>query len=173
MLPRGEVALIVAGIGLAGKVIDQGIFGVAIMMTVVTTMLAPPLLVKSFEGGSGLRKEMEDSGEDIESIELDFPSRDIAEFLLNRFIRALQEEEFFIHRLPTDTLTYQIRKDDMAFMLLLDDAKLQINVPLANQHIARLILLEELLALSDMLESSKKMKGLDKMGTELMAGLFA
>ena len=61
----------------------------------------------------------------------------------------------------------------MAFMLLLDGTKLQINVPLANQHIARLILLEELLALSDMLESSKKMKGLDEMGNELMAGLFA
>jgi len=27
---------------------------------------------------------------------------------------ALQEEEFFIHRLPTDALTYQIRKDDGA-----------------------------------------------------------
>ncbi len=29
MLPRGEVALIVAGIGLAGGIIDQGIFGVS------------------------------------------------------------------------------------------------------------------------------------------------
>ena len=32
MLPRGEVALIVAGIGLAEGIIGQGIFGVAIMM---------------------------------------------------------------------------------------------------------------------------------------------
>ena len=55
MLPRGEVALIVAGIGLAAGIIDQGIFGVAIMMTVITTMLAPPLLVKSFNGKSGVK----------------------------------------------------------------------------------------------------------------------
>ena len=44
MLPRGEVALIVAGIGLASGIINQGIFGISIMMTVITTMLAPPLL---------------------------------------------------------------------------------------------------------------------------------
>jgi len=173
MLPRGEVALIVAGIGLASGIIDQGIFGVAIMMAVITTMLAPPLLVRSFEGGSGLRKEVAGEGEDIEVIELEFPSRDITEFLLNRFVRALQNEEFFVHRLHTETLTYQICKDDIAFILILDGQKLQINVPTANQHIPRMILLEELLSLSDLLESSKRMKGIEEMGAELMAGLFA
>ncbi len=89
MLPRGEVALIIAGVGLASGIIDQGVFGVAIMMTVITTMLAPPLLVKSFDGGSGLRKEIEGVSDDIETIVLEFPSRDITEFLFNRFVRAL------------------------------------------------------------------------------------
>ncbi len=57
MLPRGEVALIVAGIGLARGVIGPDIFGVAILMTVVTTFLAPILLVPSFKsGGDGLTK---------------------------------------------------------------------------------------------------------------------
>lgn len=173
MLPRGEVALIVAGIGLAAGVIDQGVFGVAIMMTVVTTMLAPPLLVKSFEGGSGLRKEMEGSGDDVETIELVFPSKDITEFLLNRFVRALQNEEFFVHHLHTDTPTYRVLKDDIAFTLIEEGEKLLINVPKENQHVARMILLEELLSLSDLLESTKKMKGLDQMGSDLMSGLFA
>jgi len=172
MLPRGEVALIVAGIGLASGIIDQGIFGVAIMMTVITTMLAPPLLVKSFEGGSGLRKEMDGGSEDIESIVLEFPSRDITEFLLNRFVRALQEEEFYVHNLHTDKPTYQVRKDDIAFTLIEEGNKLQLNVPAANQHVARMILLEELLSLSDLLESTKQMKGVEEMGSDLMAGLF-
>jgi Kef-type K+ transport system membrane component KefB len=173
MLPRGEVALIVAGIGLAGGIIDQGIFGVAIMMTVVTTMLAPPLLVKSFDGGSGLRKEMDGTGEDIESIELEFPSHDIAEFLRNRFVRALQAEEFFVHNLHTDQPTYRVLKDDIAFTLVEDGNKLQINVPSASQHIARMILLEELLSLSDLLESTKQMKSIDEMGSNLLNGMFA
>jgi len=173
MLPRCEVALIVAGIGLAGGIIDQGIFGVSIMMTVVTTMLAPPLLVKSFEGGSGLRKEMEGSSEDIESIELEFPSRDIAEFLLGRFVNALQQEEFFVHHLHTDKPTLHVLKDDIAFTLIEDENRLIINVPSANQHVARMILLEELLSLTDLLESTKQMKSVDEMGSDLMSGLFA
>jgi len=141
-------------------------------MTVVTTMLAPPLLVKSFEGGTGLRKEMEGGEEDIEVIELEFPSRDITEFLLNRFVRALQAEEFFVHHLHTDQPTYRVLKDDIAFTLVEDGNRLQINVPQANQHVARMILLEELLSLTDLLESTKKMKSVDEMGSTLMQGLF-
>ncbi len=60
MLPRGEVALIIAGIGLARGVIDQDIFGVTIMMTVVTTLIAPIVLVPLFKkGGSGRRSPAE------------------------------------------------------------------------------------------------------------------
>ncbi len=57
MLPRGEVALIIAGIGLSRGVIEQDLFGVAIMMTIITTVMAPILLVPAFEkGGSGRRR---------------------------------------------------------------------------------------------------------------------
>ena len=64
MLPRGEVALIIAGIGLSAGVIGQDVFGVAIAMTIVTTMIAPILLVPAFTaGGSGLRKPMHDAKE--------------------------------------------------------------------------------------------------------------
>ena len=49
MLPRGEVALIIAGVGLASKIIDGEVFGVAVMMAIVTTILAPILLVPAFK----------------------------------------------------------------------------------------------------------------------------
>jgi Kef-type K+ transport system membrane component KefB len=60
MLPRGEVALIIAGIGLAAGVIGQDIFGVAVVMTVVTTIIAPVLLIPAFRGGSGIKADAED-----------------------------------------------------------------------------------------------------------------
>jgi Kef-type K+ transport system membrane component KefB len=66
MLPRGEVALIMAGIGVGAGLIRQELFGVAIIVTVVTTMLAPLVLARSFpEGVSGLRsrESTEASGE--------------------------------------------------------------------------------------------------------------
>jgi Kef-type K+ transport system membrane component KefB len=49
MLPRGEVALIVAGVGLSSGFIGEVVFGVSIMMTLVTTVLAPILLVRAFD----------------------------------------------------------------------------------------------------------------------------
>jgi Kef-type K+ transport system membrane component KefB len=48
MMPRGEVALIIGGIGLASGVINEAIFGVTIIMTIITTVLAPILLQKSY-----------------------------------------------------------------------------------------------------------------------------
>ena len=48
MLPRGEVALIVAEIGRASGIIGRDVFTVAIVMTVVTTIIAPIFLVRAF-----------------------------------------------------------------------------------------------------------------------------
>ncbi len=56
MLPRGEVALIIAGVGLSRGVIGSDLFGVSIMMTVVTTVLAPIILVPAFRAGEAGRR---------------------------------------------------------------------------------------------------------------------
>jgi Kef-type K+ transport system membrane component KefB len=49
MLPRGEVALIIAGIGLSRGIVGADLFGVSIMMTVITTLIAPIILVPAFK----------------------------------------------------------------------------------------------------------------------------
>jgi Kef-type K+ transport system membrane component KefB len=48
MISRGEVGLIVAGVGLAGGVIDREIFSIMVMMVLVTTMVTPLLLRRVF-----------------------------------------------------------------------------------------------------------------------------
>lgn len=56
MIPRGEVALIIAQVGIAKGIIDQGIYGVAILMAFVTTLFAPLGLAPVFKSGvSGIR----------------------------------------------------------------------------------------------------------------------
>ena len=52
MLPRGEVALIMAAIGISSGIIGADLYGVAILMTVITTAVAPPLLALSFKTDS-------------------------------------------------------------------------------------------------------------------------
>mgnify|MGYP001380456939 CR=1 FL=1 len=44
MLPRGEVALIMAAIGIASGALTQNLYGAVIMMTFITTLLAPLVL---------------------------------------------------------------------------------------------------------------------------------
>ena len=46
---NNKVALIIGGIGLATGVIDATIFGVTIVMTIVTTILAPILLNQAYK----------------------------------------------------------------------------------------------------------------------------
>jgi Kef-type K+ transport system membrane component KefB len=44
MVPRGEVGIVVAQLGLALAVIDEKVFGAVLFMAVATTVIAPPLL---------------------------------------------------------------------------------------------------------------------------------
>src|SRR3989338_2122243 len=53
MVPRGEVGLIFAGVGLtlsvAGeRILDEGVFAAILIMVIVTTLISPPLLQWSF-----------------------------------------------------------------------------------------------------------------------------
>jgi Kef-type K+ transport system membrane component KefB len=44
MVPRGEVGMVVAQLGLALGVVSQRAYGVVVFMAVVTTLIAPPML---------------------------------------------------------------------------------------------------------------------------------
>jgi Kef-type K+ transport system membrane component KefB len=44
MMPRGEVALIVALVGLQSGIVTQSTYAIVVLMTAVTTLLAPPIL---------------------------------------------------------------------------------------------------------------------------------
>jgi len=44
MVPRGEVGIVVAQIGLGLAVINDALYGVVLFMAVVITLIAPPFL---------------------------------------------------------------------------------------------------------------------------------
>jgi len=50
MMPRGEVALIVALVGLQSGIVLQSTYAIVVFMTALTTILAPPLLRYLFRG---------------------------------------------------------------------------------------------------------------------------
>ena len=52
MIPRGEVGMVVAQIGLGLGVIAQSVYGTIVFMSVATTLIAPPLLTWAYRGAA-------------------------------------------------------------------------------------------------------------------------
>ena len=50
MIPRGEVGMVVAQIGLGFGIIRHNIYGVVVFMSVATTIVAPPLIKIAYRG---------------------------------------------------------------------------------------------------------------------------
>jgi len=57
MVPRGEVGIVVAQIGLGLNAVDAAAYGVVLFMAVATTLIAPPFLVKLFRGETRVDEE--------------------------------------------------------------------------------------------------------------------
>ena len=56
MIPRGEVGLIFAGIGLAGGVVTQDLYSALVVMVMLTTFVAPPWLKALYGSKSEVRQ---------------------------------------------------------------------------------------------------------------------
>ena len=128
MVPRGEVALIIAGIGMTtiynGKpVLGASLFGVAVIMTLLTTLLAPPLLSIILKSpGSGVRKE----GKDMSVVHtcFNFQTQVLAEFILRHLEENLKREDYMLSQLDKESGVMQIRKNDLSFALIVNNAEL-------------------------------------------------
>ena len=174
MLPRGEVTLIVAGIGLTAGVIGPELFGVAVITMLAASILAPPLLVTTFKGGSGYRSKLKSKGAEKKQvhISLDLQSSQTADFLRTRILRAFREEEFFTQRVDFNQHIYHIRKDEVTISLIQRDGKIIVNTDPVNEQLVRLLLLEVILELKELVEELQNIRNPGDMGEDLLSGLF-
>lgn len=60
MVPRGEVGMVVAQLGLSLHVIEQRIYAVVVFMAIATTIIAPPLLTIAFRGAQPVKPPQEE-----------------------------------------------------------------------------------------------------------------
>ena len=143
MVPRGEVALIVAGIGLAAGALAPDVFGVAVLMTVITTVAAPPLLVLLFaRERSGLRIAQE--APDERALTFELPSTTMTEWAVERLVKAFRAEGCFVHRLQHERGLIQVRHEDTAFTFSWEGANLLFECPPRDEPFVRTALLEVL-----------------------------
>jgi Kef-type K+ transport system membrane component KefB len=57
MVPRGEVGIVVAGLGITAGAISGSLYSVVVGMAVATTLLVPPLLPRLVRGAAPVTAE--------------------------------------------------------------------------------------------------------------------
>ena len=113
MIPRGEVALIIAGIGLSNGYLTQEVFGIGILMTLVTTVVAPPALVGLFHPkAKGVRHPKADADGGREVV-FELETREVAELVVNRLVEEFRKEGFFVTLLSQTDHIWEIAMDDI------------------------------------------------------------
>ena len=111
MAPRGEVALIIIGVGLSHGIFNDELTGVAIMMILISSVLAPFQLDKLLKNKkSGLEKGV--IVDEHVQTDYPFPSPAIAELVSNKLIRYFQNEGFFINLIEGENHIYHVRRQN-------------------------------------------------------------
>ena len=117
MVPRGEVALIIAGIGVSSGILDHETFGIAVLMTLVSTVVPPPILTKLLKiDKKGTKREIK--GSSTISTEFTFPTGSLTDLAVSKIVTSLTDEGFFSHKMEIDGVKiYQLRKDNIFFTI--------------------------------------------------------
>jgi Kef-type K+ transport system membrane component KefB len=140
MLPRGEVALIIAGVGLAQGVITSNIFGVAIMMTLVTTIIAPLGLVPLFKGGPGKRGlEALPAEQETEPIIREWPAS-ISHFFVRLLVKAFEQNGFNCYEETAGVV--QAQRNDVVCSIIDREGRVIVDAPQRAQADAHAVVAE-------------------------------
>jgi fructose-specific phosphotransferase system IIA component len=166
MVPRGEVALIIAGIGLSWGVLSDFHFSVVIMMTFVTTLIAPPLIEITLKiPGSGTKKE--NNTADSVSASWEFYSDAIAGIVLDTLLNNLKAEGFFVQMLNIDEGLSQARKGDIVLSITESDNSVRIESSNANMNFVKTAVYEAIMDLHFAIVKLKNMSYTDTLKKEL------
>jgi Kef-type K+ transport system membrane component KefB/mannitol/fructose-specific phosphotransferase system IIA component (Ntr-type) len=162
MVPRGEVALIIAGIGLALGVLDNQLFSIIIMLTLISTIIAPPLLNAALKiKGQGTRKSVKD--EDSTQIQWDFHSYDVAKLMVDRLLIDIRAEGFFVQTMNLDNNFALARKENVSLTISCEGSTVTVKTSKPDLPFVKNVVYEDIITLS---EAMQKLK--DSMNTAAM-----
>jgi hypothetical protein len=158
MLPRGEVTMIIAGLGLAMGFLSPQVFGVAVITTLVCTLIAPAVMVRIFNDRSGLRKAGAAAGDDtaLTPMRLTLPNAETADFLLSRVLQTFEQEACYVHQVEVGAPVFLVRKDEVAITVERQAATVVLSAGELDRDYARLVLLEALAGLIKVFQGLKQ-----------------
>jgi len=172
MVPRGEVALIITGIGFANGILDSRMFGAAVCMTFLSSVLPPPLLDRLLKNpAKGTIKEL--NKEDKTILTYPFPSRVIMEMFNKKLIESFSSEGFYINMTRikgTDHHeVYHLNKERSAFTLTAGDNTVMCECAAVDSVLVKNVVYETLLYFTDGLKEMKDIMKPDEFRKEITA----
>ncbi|MDR1398589.1 MAG: cation:proton antiporter [Treponema sp.] len=166
MVPRGEVALIIAGIGLSSGILDSQLFGVIILMTFITTIVAPPLLNIFLKlPGTGTRKPAKSN--DTAIAIWDFFSDEIADLVIDTLLKQLRAEGFYVQMMNINEGLSQARKGDISLSITEEENTVSITTDKEDMPFVKTAMYEVILALGDSIQKLKETANPAEMKKEL------
>lgn len=168
MVPRGEVALIVAGIGLSSGFLDQQLFGSAILMTLLTTIIAPPILNVILTDKKGSLKEPE-KGE-LVGTDFDMTSPYLVELLSERIVQSFVSEGYYVNTIEDEYKIHHFRRERTAITLFVEQKKLRFENNSTDTIFVKNIVYENLVKLNDMITRVKDLVKPAELKQELIEG---
>lgn len=170
MVPRGEVALIMAGIGMSSGIINQEQFGIALLMTIISTIAAPPALNHLLKIRSSGQKVEEGGGEKTET-SFSFQSPEFAQLIITTFTSEMEKEGFFINSMEHGEEVIQMRKDDIFISLYIgEDGDATFLSDEKDVNLFKTALYESLLSVNKAAGALKKVFKPDEMAKSISSG---
>ncbi len=165
MIPRGEVALIIAGIGATSMmkvnqelvpIIDPKLFGVTIIMTLLTTVAAPPLLsfLLSIKG-KGVKVETGDRS--LVHTRFNMPSEFVRDFILRKLVENLRLDGFRYSQMDHESEIVNFRRERVTFTLHLCENDFDFESNLSEVILIKTAMYETLVELQQNLTELKNM----------------
>jgi fructose-specific phosphotransferase system IIA component len=147
-VPRGEVALIIASVGLALGDFSLELFQVMVVMIVFSVVVGAPALALSLRrGGSGTRGRW--GRVETETTSLELPNQELSDLITDGILRVAEDDGFFVHRLELAETVYRLRRDEVFLTIHRAAKKIEIISDPRDTGIAKTLLYEVIVHVRD------------------------
>ncbi len=147
-VPRGEVALIIASVGLALGDFSQDLFKVMVVMIMVSVGFGAPGLSASLKHkGSGTKGRWGQA--DTEVTAIDLPNEELSDLITDGMLRVAEEDGFFVHRLELAGTVYRLRRNEVFITIHRSPTRLEIVCDPRDTGIAKTLLYEVIVHVRD------------------------
>jgi Kef-type K+ transport system membrane component KefB/mannitol/fructose-specific phosphotransferase system IIA component (Ntr-type) len=147
-VPRGEVALIIASVGLALGDFSLELFQMMVVMIVFSVAVGAPLLsVAIRHGGPGTSGQW--GRNDTQTTSLDLPNEELSDLITDGLLRVAEDDGFFVHRLELAGAVYRLRRDEVFLTIHRSPTRLEIVSDPQDAGIAKTLLYEVIVHVRD------------------------